>query len=283
MPVDGPLPVTPRRTHRRATLLVPLVLAAVMCAPACGPAHLRLPSGDSVPVADVRPMADEAVARCLAVTSITAELALSGRVGDQRIRGRVIAGIDRDAGLRLEAVAPFGAPIFVFAGRGQAATLLLVREKRVLTGERPEAILEAVIGVRLEPADLLDALAGCPPTSLSPNGGRAYGENWVVADSGDDLLYLQRVAGRWRNRAWSRGSLLVEYPRMGDGRPERVTFRVERPGGGDAVDLTVKVSGADFNLAIPETAFDVRVPVDAAPITLEELRAAGPMAGASVR
>ena len=159
----------------------------------------------------------------------------------------------------------------MFAGRGQTATLLLLREGRVLAGERPEAILEAIVGVRLDPADLLAALAGCPPVSLAPLGGRAYGESWVVADAGGDLLFLQRVAGRWRSRAWSRGLLHVEYPRLGADRPERVTFRVEGPGRGVAVDLTVKVSDADINVAIPAAAFDVRVPASATPMTLEEI------------
>ena len=44
------------------------------------------------------------------------------------------------------------------------------------------------------------------------------------------------------------------------------------------VDLTLRVSQRDVNVAIDSAAFDVRVPADAVPIGLAELRGMGPLA-----
>ena len=45
------------------------------------------------------------------------ELGLSGRAGDESLRGKVITGLQRGGAARLEGVAPFGAPVFILAAR----------------------------------------------------------------------------------------------------------------------------------------------------------------------
>src|SRR6476646_11200910 len=100
-------------------------------------------------------------AACAGVRTLTAEIALSGRAGRQKLRGRVIAGFARPASMRLEGVAPFGPPGFILVSRGGDATLLLPREERVVTGASPEDVLGALTGVALAPADLHAVLTGC--------------------------------------------------------------------------------------------------------------------------
>ena len=70
--------------------------------------------------------------RAAGFRSIEGELALSGRAGGERVRGRVLTGLEAGGAVRLEAPAPFGAPFFILAGRDERATLLLPRERRVL-------------------------------------------------------------------------------------------------------------------------------------------------------
>ena len=48
-----------------------------------------------------------------------AELGLAGRAGSQRLRGRVVAGFERPASMRLEGVAPFGPPAFTIWSDGR--------------------------------------------------------------------------------------------------------------------------------------------------------------------
>ena len=63
------------------------------------------------------------------------------------MRGRLLAGLAAPASARLEAVAPFGPPVFIFVARDDEATLLLPRDRRVLEHGRPTAVLDAVAGV----------------------------------------------------------------------------------------------------------------------------------------
>ena len=44
-----------------------------------------------------------------------------------------------------------------------------------------------------------------------------------------------------------------------------------------ALDLRMAVSQVETNVALDDTAFSVEVPADAAPMTLDELRASGPL------
>ena len=74
--------------------------------------------------------------------SIEGELALSGRAGGERVRGRVLTGLEAGGAVRLEAPAPFGAPFFILAGKDEKATLVLPRERRVLKDTAVSALLE---------------------------------------------------------------------------------------------------------------------------------------------
>ena len=66
-----------------------------------------------------------ATATCRAVRTLTAEIAVSGSAGGHRLRGRLSAGVAAPASVRLEAVAPFGPPLFIFVAMGDDAALLL--------------------------------------------------------------------------------------------------------------------------------------------------------------
>ena len=129
-----------------ATLFLAIVAAA---GTACGPRRVTLPTGAGTPAADYAPIFDAATARCRAVRTLTADLALSGSAGRQRVRGHLLAGFAPGA-LRLEGVAPFGGPVFIFAADNGRGTLLLPRDRRVLAPESAS------------PADVLNALAGVP-------------------------------------------------------------------------------------------------------------------------
>ena len=276
----APPPRLSSTVSRRARpgLAVPcLLLMAATGLFACAAPRLRLPEGPGRPLADVSPVLAEATAACSAVRSLTAEIALSGRAGAQRIRGRVIAGLDRGGNLRLEAPAPFGAPVFVLVARGGAATLLLPRERRVLEGEPPAAVVEALTGLALDPSDLLAVLAGCPPFSGAPRSGQAYGDRWIAADVDGETVHVERREGYWRVRSWTRKGLRVEYIRLGSNWPQRIGLRVESASGTPAAEMVLAVSGVEVNADLPARAFEVLIPAGTAPLTLEELRASVPI------
>ena len=81
----------------------------------------------------------QATDACRAIRTLTAEVAVSGSAGGHRLRGRLSVGVAAPASVRLEAVAPFGAPLFFFVATDNDATLLLSQDDRVLEHGQPAA------------------------------------------------------------------------------------------------------------------------------------------------
>ena len=168
---------------------------------------MTLPGGTGTPAADFAQPYAEARAACQAVNNFQAELSVSGRAGGQRLRGRVLSGIAPGA-LRLEGVAPFGAPVFILVADGERGTLLLSRDRRVVANAPPEEILHALIGVRLEPDNLRAMLAAAYGRArrLSPRGRLSQTGSPSSSRPEERCIYVAREGPGvpWRDvmRAW---------------------------------------------------------------------------------
>jgi hypothetical protein len=256
--------------------LLAAALIGALLAPACGArARLTLPSGAGAPLANGPAIAATLFARCRDLRTLTAEIRLSGRAGREKLRGKLIAGFRAPGALRLEAVAPFGQPVFILAAAPGHSTMLLPRDNRVLRGASPDTILDALAGVSLPPDDLFALVAGCP--SLAPDVGEAtrYGDDWASFAVADRKAYVRQRDGAWHLAAIVLPAMTAEYPAIDDRQPS--TVRLVENGATGRVDVTLKLAQVETNLAVPDEAFTVKVPPDAAPLTLDELRQAGPM------
>jgi len=134
------------------------VVALALAAPACGPRLMKLPSGPGTVAPDTGAVLAEATAACRDIRSLTAEIGVTGSVGGQRVRVRLVGGFAPPS-VRLEAAAPFGAPLFIFVASDGDATLLLPRDGRVVEHGQPADLLAAIAGVPLGPSDLARTLA----------------------------------------------------------------------------------------------------------------------------
>ena len=181
-----------------------LVLGFGMIASGCAPRLLSLPTDPGTPLPDFVQIHRQATAACAGVRTLTAELSLSGRAGGRTLRGRAIAGFERPGSLRLEGVAPFGAPGFILAGGGDGATLLLPRDNLVLRNGRAEEILGALTGVGLAPAELQAILTGCV-ASMPGADGRAFAPTRVGVDRSTRGCHALPGAG-WLPVATARGA-----------------------------------------------------------------------------
>ncbi len=271
----GGLPQGPGRRNRPALALLAGLL--ILVSAACGPRRLSLPSGAGQPFPGFGAAFDEATRPCRAIDTMTAELGVSGRVGGQRLRGRVLAGFSRPASLRLEGLAPFGPPAFILVSSGGRATLLLPRDRAVLEGEPPEAIIDALVGLPLAPATLHAILAGCGLVASDATAGLAFGEGWarIEGAAGESTWLRQDGSGHWSVIAAVANSLRVEYEEREGGVPRRVLL--ELVDAEPRTELRLRVAGADLNVALGDEAFTVEIPDKARPITLGELRRAGPL------
>jgi len=254
-------------------------VAAAVTAAACGPTHLTLPTDTGTPLADFSTVHAGVSRACRGTRTLTAELALSGHAGRTRLRGRVVAGFERPASMRLEGVAPFGPPAFILVARGGDATLLLPRDERVVSGASPEDVLGALTGVALAPADLQAVLTGCVVPDPAPRGGRVHANGWASIDlDGNAVLYLQRVNGSWQPRAAKRQGWDVQYSLWQGDFPREVVLRSMS---GLDVELSASVSQLEANVSLDASAFAVTTPPGTGRLTLDELREAGPLRDAT--
>lgn len=242
----------------------------------CAPPILHLPTGPSAPLADTAAIVHDALGHCDQIHSITAEVGLSGRVGSSKLRGRLQVGFARPDRLRLEAVAPFGAPVFIVAGAEGKATLWLPRDARVLRDASPTEIVEALAGFQAAPGDLGAWLAGCPAAVFTDGVGRSYGADWAeIAASGRSAWF--RRTDRWRLVETEREALAVEFADPTGVQPGRLRIRRAASADRAALDVGLSVGQVETNVTLGADAFVVTVPADAAPITLDELRESGPL------
>jgi len=209
---------------------------------------------------------------------------VSGSAGGHRLSGRLLVGVASPASARLEAVAPFGPPMFIFASERDDATLLLPRDDRVLEHGRPDAVLEAVTGAPLGAADLRATLTGCA-LSVEQADGRRIGDDWrVVGPPSGDEMFLRRVDGRWRLVAATRRTgahaWRAEYRDHLNGLPRAIRLVSLDAGGriGDTFDLRLALSQVEANVTLDAAVFRVQIPSAARAMTIDELRESGPLA-----
>jgi hypothetical protein len=208
-------------------------------------------------------------------------MALSGRAGSTRLRGRVDGGFEAPSRARLEGIAPFGKPVFILVADGPRGTLVLPREDRVLADAPPERIVEALAGVALGPDALRTIVSGCGFGGAAPPAeGRRFANGWVSAETGDSGVYLRSVGTTWEMAAATQPPLTVTYSDYASGRPSTVRIRAASSGTATA-DVTLHLSQIETNTILDPRTFDIRpdLPAKPIPVTLEELRRAGPLGG----
>jgi outer membrane lipoprotein-sorting protein len=241
---------------------------------------MKLPAGPGSPAPDARDAVADATSTCRAVSTITAEITAAGSVGGQRFRARLSAGLAPPASARLEAAAPFGAPMFILVANGNDATLLLPHDGRVLEHGRPEAVLEALAGVPLDASGLRAALTGCAVTPAI-DGAKRLADDWRMVPDGSTEIYLhhENQPDHWRlvatvfHPAKDGDDWRAEYRDFQGGLPRSVRFVANKS---DRFDLRLTLSQVDVNTPLPREVFRVEVPRDADPITIDELKRARP-------
>jgi hypothetical protein len=259
-------------------LVQSLLLVAAIAVSSCrAPARVNLPSGAGAAFPDFVSAYTQATSDCGGVKTMSASLSLSGRAGSNRLAARIDAGFAEPSRLRLEGYPRVnfgGKPLFVLVANGEAATLVLSRDDRVLQGARPAAIVEALAGVALTPGELRALVSGCALGAAQPTAGRLFEKGWAAVDTPAATLFLRQQDRQWRLVAARRGALTIEYSTFANGRPSNVHLYTS-PGPGTApADLTLRISQVEINTPLEDAVFQVEVPRTATPLTLEELRGA---------
>jgi outer membrane lipoprotein-sorting protein len=266
--------------------LASLAIAALgACASKAG---IVLPRAvDGIPSDAAARQVNAARQACAGVASFSAEIAVSGRLGRERVRGRLLVGASTGGRIRLEALAPFGQPVFVLVASGVRGTVLLPRERKVVSDVPADELLEAMTGLRVDGSDLGALLTGCVVSGSAVSGGRDLGDGWSSAVLGDRraTAYSRRsaadpatrvLAARLSPTAGGSGALTIGYERFGaDGLPRGV--RLERSPPADALTLSLTLSQVDVNVSLDDAVFAVTVPPEFVSVPLDEVRRSGPL------
>lgn len=269
------MPSRGRLRARASWIASAAILAIALATAACGARRFVLPDGPGEPLADAVAEWSRASATCGGVRSFTAELRLSGRAAGTRLRGTIQAGFETPGRIRLEGLAPFGRPVFILAGDAVRATLLLPRDERVVQGAAASEILDALAGVRLGADALRAVLTGCVLDAATPISATQHGDiARFVFDAGE--VYARRVDAGWRIVAGSVRPFRIEYVEQTGLWPRRVRISRDLPGG-EGVDVVLGVAQIQTNVALPPEAFRVDVPPGTLPMSVEQLRRAGPL------
>jgi hypothetical protein len=235
------------------------------------------PMGPGGPAPDAASAWGAASALCRSTTTYRANLALTGQVGERRIRGlasaRLSTAVTAQGALGLEATVS-GQLLFRMAGHADSAVLLLREPDRVVSA-RPDEILEALVGVRLGPERLLPIFGGCVAKDKAMARAADHGRYLEVVTP-DTRVFLAHPAGGWQTRAGYFDDLAVDYRAYVDGVPREFSV-VSTRADGPIVRLDLDVRDVVLNADVPEAAFRVVVPDGAARISLDELRETGPL------
>lgn len=250
-----------------------LLIAACAVGAACAARLPPRPGGAPAPAPDAVAHFAAATSHCADLRTITSELGLSGRAGDERLRGRVITGLARGGSARLEGVAPFGAPVFILAARDERATLLLPRERRVLDDMPVADVIGRLTGLELGADGLLDALAGCPGPGEVSNG-RQWPGGWAAVDTADGrTVFLRQQSGAWQVAAIDGAGWRADYRAVQNGFPREVRLRSDD----GRVDLAASLQQLEVNTTIDAAAFEIEIPPGTEAMTIDELRSVAPL------
>lgn len=263
-------------SRRRVRVRELALCGAIAVTSACGARRVELPTGGGTPMPEAPAAYETAVKECRGVRTLRATLGISGKAGATSLRGSVDGGFEAPDKIRLEGRHPLGRPVFILVAAAAQATLYLPRDDRVLRNVAAADIVEALVGLPVGPAELRALISGCGFGVAEAAGGRSYADGWVAVDTVGSVTYLRQQEGRWRIAAASKPPLSIMYEGFVGGRATTVRLRSS---GKPPANLTVRLSDVNINVPLEPEVFAVDVPADAGPLTLDQLRRAGPLGG----
>ena len=238
--------------------------------------HIRVPSGTPVIVSEHEAIWDDLSRPCRSVRSADLVVMFRGYTGQRFFRRtRARAAIKRPGFLRLEGMAPFGAPAFILIARPGHATLFLPRERQVVRDASASDLLYFLSGLSLEPDDVHALLTGCVIQNGVSLSARAYGDDWVAIDlSGGATVYSRRSGITPVISIGTLGNLVVEYSEHVRGLPRKL--RIQTVDASSPTDLTIELSQVNVNIEINPEAFEASVPATFSPVAFDDFQLQSP-------
>jgi len=251
-----------------------LLGAIITILSACAPHVFVPPVGPGEPFPQASQAWSEATRACRGASTYAATLHVRGKVARESLSANIITLVTRADQISLSVPVMFGSPAFVLGGSADSATLWLPRNERVLTA-RADEILEALTGLRLGPRALMAVLSGCVAEADAITESARYGPLGAITTA-DGRVFLEQRDMRWVITRGLTAGLIVEYSDIQGDWPRALRITTEA-GHAPAVSLSMTIDQIDVNLPHEAKDFVVKVAPNTAPMTLDDLRAAGPL------
>jgi len=256
-------------------VLKAFVIVAALGVAACGTSAFVAPAGPGEPALDAGPAWAEATKACRDVRTYSATLRLSGRSAGQGFPTlSAIVALTSRGQIFLQVVGA-GRPFLTLAGTAERAVYLLHDDNRVVTA-RADEIVETIVGVKVSPDRLLAVLAGCAVRGFDVEKAMRFGQRLAVTTA-EGTVFLERRAGAWQTTAAILDALTVHrYERERSAFP--TALQIDAVAGSETSSIRVRtIEQLEINADLQAAVFDPPAgAAAAAPMTLEELRAAGP-------
>lgn len=248
---------------------------ALAGAAACTPKVAARPTTPGQPAPEGVAAWAAAVAHCHNVDSDAPVMELaSGRIGGRRVSGvSILPALTVRNEVRLSA-SYHGRTLFTLSGALDRAILELPPlddEPRAHVIARADEIVEVLIGIRVQPVELLWAITGCVAGSTELREPLRHG-SLIAIRTKSATSYLQQRNGRWRVALADLPALQVDYrAHLGDWPSDVVLSSV--PASAEAAVVRLRIQKHLINSPdLQPAAFVVRVPAGSREITLDDLR-----------
>ena len=239
------------------------------------PAVFVAPAGPGAPAPDAGPAWAEATKACRDVRTYSATLRLSGRSAGQGFPTlSAIVALTSRGQIFLQVIGA-GRPFLTLAGTAERATYFLHEDNRVVTA-RADEIVETIVGVKVGPERLLAVLAGCAVRGFEFEKATRFGQQLAIVTA-EGTVFLERRAATWQTTAATLDALTVHhYQRERSAFP--TALQIDAVAGSETSSIRVRgIEQLEVNAELQAAVFDPPAGAAAAtPMTLEELKAAGP-------
>ena len=240
---------------------------------ACAPKVLARPTGAGVPAPDAPAAWAGATGACKGVETDAPIIDLAGgRIDGEGVPGlTVLGGLTVRNEIRLSAT--YGSQsIFTLSGALDRALLELHpyrNSPREHVVARADEIIEVLIGLRVQPVDLLRLLTACVAAGEPAIDAARHG-SLVAVRTKAATVYLEQRNGRWRLAMADLAGLQADYRAYAGDWPSDLVLS-SAPAKSAVVRL--RITGQEINSPglLPE-AFVIRIPSGSREITLDDLR-----------
>lgn len=247
------------------------VVFATIAAAGCASGRFVRPSGATTPFPEAAAVWSDLSGDCRSTTALRAELRVSGRVAGQRVPS-LTTGVAVDPS-RVALVAMAGArPVFHLAGDRDNVVLLNQVDATLTRGPAAD-VIDALVGIHLEPDRLLSILAGCASPDVEVTGADRVGAFGRIRTP-ETTIYLRERNDGWQVAAAEFQDITVDYRQQTDSGPRDIEVRR-----GDDVTLRLRVIELERNPQLSDALFSLRLPESFVEVPVDELRRSGPLAG----